>query len=230
MDAGGERRSETDRLLATAAAALLAVPILAGAATALPEDLDVFSSFETSEGFPTNTGGVPFTLGTSPATATFGGDAFAGIIGAKALYRTGTQAWMVNGAGMGTITFETNAAEVQFWSRTSAGASGTTVITAFDDLGAVIGSPITLTPGNPFQLISFIGSIDHIDVVNNDSSLLNSVDDFGFTPVPEPATFAMLSLGLLGLAARRRTRGSQRIRTQRYSLTAGTSSRRGAGG
>ena len=80
------------------------------------------------------------------------------------------------------------------------------VITAFDDFDNPIGSPVMLTPGNPFELASFSGSIDHLNLVNNDS-LMSSVDDFGFTAVPEPATFAMVSLGLiLGLSARRRTR------------------------
>lgn len=187
------------QVFASARALILILTLgTAGDAGALPEELDVFTNFE----FPSTDVGDPITLGTSPGTATLAGDAFAGKVGQLALYHSGSRAWMVTAGGTGTIAFETNAGRIEFWALANPNASGTTVITAFDDLDAVIGNAVTLIPGEDWLLVSFSGSIDRIDVINNDGSQLNGIDDFGFTPIPEPGTSAMLSLGLLALAAR----------------------------
>ena len=171
---------------------------LTSVASAAPMDLDVFTDFE--EFIPNTVLGVPFDIGLTPERATFSGDALAGFLTISELYHSGVRAWMVAPSGTGTITFETNAAEVEFWARTRSFATGSTVITAFDDVGAVIDT-VTLTAIDLFQLISFSGSIDHIDVVNNDSGFMNSIDDFGFTAIPEPSTFVLTAIGLFGLLA-----------------------------
>lgn len=152
-------------------------------ATADPFDQAVSTSFE---GFNTQVG-VPFSIGTSPERATFSGDAFASFLGITDLYRSGSKAWMVQGGGTGEISFETNAAVVEFFAKAGVFATGDTVITAFDDGGAVVGSPVTLSGGaREFTLVAFTGSIDRITVENfaqTGNSGLNGIDDFGFTPI-----------------------------------------------
>ena len=157
----------------------------------LAGDLGVFTDFE--EFVPNTAVDVPFDVGTDPERATFSGDAFAGIANIPELYHSGVRAWMVQPGGTGRIDFETNAAEVEFWARTRSFASGSTVITAFDDAENVIDT-ITLTAPDPFQLISFMGSIDYIEVVNNDLSQMNSIDDFGFTPIDPGDDLARIRL------------------------------------
>ena len=181
---------------------------LGSAALAAPEDQDVFENFD---GITPNTEvGVPFDVGVTPNTATFSGDGFAGVANIGELYFSGIRAWMVNPSGTGVVTFETNAAVVEFWTRLRTGANGSSVYTAYDDNDQVINAVTINTPG-PFQLVSFTGDIDRIEVVNNatGNGQMNSIDDFGFTPVPEPATAVML--GLIALAALREPRSRERI-------------------
>lgn len=172
-----------------------ALLLLAGSniANADPMDLDVFTTFE--EITPNTLPNEPFTIGTSPASAEFSGNAFAGVGGVPELYFSGIRAWMVMPDSTGLIQFETNAATVEFWSRIRTGADGATVITAFGDNGTAIDSVTIDTPG-PFQLVSFTGDIDHITVRNNatGTEMMNTIDDFGFTPIPEPAAFVGLVL------------------------------------
>ena len=176
--------------------ALLFIVGFTSVASAAPIDLEVFTDFD--ELVPNTVVGVPFDIGTEPERATFGGDAFKGIVGIPELYFSGSRAWMVIPSGTGIIDFETNAVEVEFWGRTRSFASGSSVFTAFDDANGVIDT-VTLTKNDNWQLISFSGNIDHIEVVNNDLSYMNSIDDFGFTPIPEPSTFVLGFLGLVAL-------------------------------
>ncbi len=162
---------------------------------AAPEDQDVFTDFETI-----NTGiGDSFSIGTSPDSATFSGDGFSGVAGIGELYFSGNHAWMVNPAGTGVIDFETNAATVEFWTRIRTGADGSSVYTAYDDADQVVDTLTISTPG-AFQLVSFAGNIDRIVVENNATTagdrLMNSIDNFGYTAVPEPCSIA-LSIGAI---------------------------------
>jgi hypothetical protein len=187
-----------------ALAALLALPLFAAPAVAAPQDLDFFTDFEDID--PNTNAGDIITVGVSPETADLGGDAFAGVVGDFSLYFSGIRAWMVLPGGTGTINFETLAVQVEFFATAHPSAGSTTVITAFDEFDAVIGAPVTLNPGAGFQLVSFTGEIDHIDVVNNDGSQMNGIDDFGFTPVPEAGGTLMLLSGVAFLAALGRSR------------------------
>ncbi len=158
---------------------------------------------EDFEGFiPNTTPGDDITLGTTPKSATLGGDAFAGVVGIGALYHSGIRAWMIEAGGTGTITFETNAAEVSFWAIQDSGAGGGLVITAFDDDDNEIDSS-THASGDPFALVKFTGSVDRITFENQSSSRMSSVDDLSFTAVPEPAMLGLLAMGLLGWRRRR---------------------------
>jgi hypothetical protein len=145
-------------------------------------------------------------VGVPPETAELGGDAFGGVVGLGQLYHSGLRAWMVVQSGVGFIDFQPEAGVVEFFATAHSAADGTTVITAFDANDAVVGTPVTLTPGTGFQLVSFTGAIASIEVINNATNQMNGIDDFGFTPVPEPGLAYMLYTGVTGVAwlARRR--------------------------
>ena len=185
----------TSRLLT----ALLTLPLslvlllLASPAAAVPQDLDVFTSFE--EFSPNSSIGEIIAVGLSPTTAEFSGDAFAGRIFMGALYHTGVRSWMVVENGVGVIEFvTTDAATVEFWARVLSAASGSTVITAFDAFDVIADGPVTIIPGTGWQLVALTGSIARIDVENFDANEMNAIDDFGFTPLPEPsAALALVS-------------------------------------
>ena len=190
---------------------MLVLSLLAAPAAAVPQDLDIFSSFE--EFNPNSAIGQTIAIGLSPTTAEFSGDAFAGRIGVGALYHTGVRSWMVlgndvgNSNGVGLIDFvTTDAATVEFWARVRSAASGNTVITAFDAFDVIAGGPVTIIPGTGWQLVSFTGSIAQIEVVNLDANEMNGIDDFGFTPLPEPGAALALASGsvLLLVIGRRR--------------------------
>ena len=172
--------------------------LLAPVAMAAPEDQDTFDDFE-SINTATN---EAFNIG----TAQFSGNAFSGVAGIGELYHSGSHAWMVNPVGVATIDFgATNAATVEFWTRLRTGANGSSIYTSFDDAGTVIESTTLDTPGD-FQLLSFTGDIDHITIENfaTGNLQMNSIDDFGFTAVPEPGSLAALAVGSLVMLRRRR--------------------------
>ena len=183
----------------------LALLLLAAPAAALPEGQAVFTSFEE---FNPNSGiGQIIAVGSSPTTGEFSGDAFAGRIGVGALYNTGVRSWMVLENGVGVIEFvTTDAATVEFWARVLSAASGNTVITAFDAFDVIADGPVTIIPGTGWQLVALTGSIARIDVVNFDANEMNAIDDFGFTPLPEPGAALALASGsvLLLVIGRRR--------------------------
>ena len=183
----------------------LGLALLAAPAAAVPQDLDFFTSFEDIN--PNSAIGEIIVLGTSPTTAEFGGDAFAGRIFVAALYHTGLRSWMVVENGVGVIDFvTTDAATVEFWVRVLSAATGNTVITAFDAFDVIADGPVTISPGTGWQLVSLTGSIARIDVVNLDVNEMNAIDDFGFTPLPEPSAALALASGsvLLLFIGRRR--------------------------
>jgi hypothetical protein len=66
---------------------------------------------------------------------------------------------------------------------------------------------VAVKPGTGWQLISLTGGIARIDVVNLDDTELNGIDDFGFTPLPEPGVLLALVSGaaLLGVIHRKRS-------------------------
>jgi hypothetical protein len=195
----------TRTLVPNAVATLLALLLSALPAAALPEDQTVFTDFE--DVFPNTVPGEIIVVGVSPDSADLGGDAFGGRIGVGTLYHSGLRSWMVEANGTGVITFETDGDVVEFYARVLSSATGETVITAFDALDVIVDGPVVVEPGTGWQLVSLTGGIARIDVVNLDGAQLNGIDDFGFTPLPEPGGVLTLASGsaLLGVIGRRRS-------------------------
>ena len=179
------------------AAALLLLAV----SLSTPAAAEVFDDFELIN----TTVGAPFTIGTAPEEATFSGDAFSGVAGIGELYFSGSHAWMVNPDGVGNIAFEANAASVTFWTRLRSGANGASIYTAYDDANQVVDSFTISTPA-AFQLLTFAGNIDRIEVVNNatGNGQMNSIDDIRFTAVPEPTAATLSTLAVFALSWRRR--------------------------
>ena len=185
-------------LIAGALSVVLSVPVYAA-----PVDQDVFTDFE-------SIASTDFTVGTSPDTAHFIGG-FSGVAGILELYNSGTHAWMVNPGDTGTITFETDAATVNFFARTRSVADGNSILTTFDSLDQVIQTQ-TLTNVDGWVEVLFTGAIAKIEFQNlaaaGCSDCMNSIDDFGFSAVPVPAAawlFGSGLLGLVGIARRKKT-------------------------
>ena len=148
-------------------------------------------------------------VGMSPTTANLGGDALAEELPeGSPLSFSGLYSWRISPNSTGTITFETDAAEVQLWVTThplaSGSSSGRTRVRAFDAFDVLIGFA-SITRGTGWHLVSFSGSIARIDVSNDDDFRMNGIDDFAFTALPEPsATLMLLSGGaLLAILGRR---------------------------
>ncbi len=198
-------RSKTAGFLSGVAAMAVLAGIRPGPALASAAELAVFEDFETIDA-------TDFRIGTGRETAQFRGG-FSGVAGIPELYLSGSHAWMVNPGRSGEITFETNAAEVVFHARTRSTADDVSVLRAFDDQDVQVGDTITLTPGAPFQRVALTGSIARIQFDNPAScdSCMNSIDDFGFSPVPIPAAAWLFGSGLLALAG---LSGRRRRKTQ----------------
>ena len=173
--------------------ALLALPLLAAAAAASPQEQAVFTSFEEFD--PNTIEGEPIVIGTFPDSAVLSGDAWAGATGNFDLYYSGLRSWMVVARGIGVMTFETDAEVVEFWARVLALARRGTIITAFDEFGEIVGVPVTVSPGTGWQPIYFSGRIAWIEVDNLDTQEMNAIDDFGFTSLPEPGAALTLVSG-----------------------------------
>jgi hypothetical protein len=194
----------TRALVPNAIAAVSALLLFAAPAAALPEGQAVFTDFEDVN--PNTNPGEIIVVGVSPDSADLGGDAFGGRIGAGVLYHSGVRSWMVEANGIGVATFEVDADVVEFYARVRSSATGDTVITAFDAFDVIIDGPVSVAPGTGWQLISLSGGIARIDVVNLDGAQVNGIDDFGFTPLPEPGAVLPLASGaaLLIVIGRRR--------------------------
>jgi hypothetical protein len=194
----------TRALVPNAIAALLAPLLFVAPAAALPEDQAVFTDFEDVS--PNTVPGEIIVVGASPDSADLDGDAFGGRIGVAALYHSGVRSWMVEANGTAVITFETDADVVEFYARVLSSATGETVITAFDAFDVIVDGPANVLPGTGWQLISLAGGIARVDVVNLDGAELNGIDDFGFTPLPEPrAALTLISgVALMSVIGRRR--------------------------
>ena len=194
----------TRTLVPNAIVALLALLLLALPAAAVHQDQAVSTSFENI--IPNTNVGDLIVVGVSPDSADLGGDAFGGQIGELDLYHSGSRSWMVEANGTGLITFETDADVVEFYARVLLLAVGDTVITAFDAFDVIVDGPVTIQPDTGWQLISLSGGIARIDVVNLDGGQINGIDDFGFTPLPEPGAVLTLASGsaLLSVIGRRR--------------------------
>lgn len=183
----------TRTLVRNAVATVSALLLSALPAAALPEDQAVFTDFEDVS--PNTVPGEIIVVGVSPDSADLGGNAFGGRIGVGSLYHSGSRSWMVEANGTGVITFETDGDVVEFYARVLSSATGETVITAFDAFDVIVDGPVVVEPGTGWQLVSLTGGIARIDVVNLDGAQLNGIDDFGFTPLPEPGTALTLASG-----------------------------------
>jgi hypothetical protein len=184
----------THTLVRNAVATLSTLLLSALPAAALPEDQAVFTNFEDVS--PNTVPGEIIVVGVSPDSADLGGNAFGGRIGVGSLYHSGSRSWMVEANGVGVITFETDGDVVEFYARVLSSATGETVITAFDVFDVIVDGPVAVEPGAGWQLVSLTGGITRIDVANLDGAQLNGIDDFGFTPLPEPGTALTLASGV----------------------------------
>jgi len=130
-----------------------------------PPSPSVETSFEDSE--VTNGGIGPFSVGTSPSSATFS-TGRAESRGVGALYRDGDNSWHILYGTSATVTFETPPSTLSFWVRTVNAADVSTV--EIFDVNSVLIPPV-ITPTTTFQQIfvtrnpgeTLIGSMD----VNN---------------------------------------------------------------
>lgn len=179
----------------TVGACAVFVALCGTAALALPEDQAVFTDFE-------GISSTDFVVGSSPASAHFSGG-LSDFLGIFELYHSGLYAWMIDPQEFGLIEFETDAAVVEFYARNASFATQPTLIVAMDEHHEVVDSH-QIDQNEAWELVTLRGVIDHIEVYNFDTEAMNSIDDFGFTPVPEPGTLALL--GVVGAAVIRRAR------------------------
>lgn len=205
---------------------ILLLPTLAAAQTMIsPGDQSLFEDFES---FTAGGSGSPeiFERFDTPDAVTFSGG-WSGFAGVGAFYHSGVRAWMVqpqgSGAstGEGVIAFETPAANVSFF---LASGDGTGEYEVFSDSGdslfSMTDSLLTdIRPAASPDFVSldasFLGAsegIGRIEFRSSGSPL--AVDDFGYTPIPEPAlAAALLASGALVVVVfvRRRRSLAKRI-------------------
>ena len=179
--------------------------LLAGALPAFgqvaPPSQDFFDDFSFNQG----SSGSPETINlfTSPDVATFTGG-WAGVAGVPAFYHSGTQAWMLEPGNSGDITFETAADNVSFFLATSDGTGSLEVFDSADNslFSQTTGFETNISgAGAVFEsfdatTLGAVGGIDRIEL-SSPAGVTMAIDDFGVTPVPEPAQFAFLT-GVLG--------------------------------
>lgn len=121
-----------------------------------------------------------FSIGQSPISAEFSGGA-AQTVGVRAYYHSGAFSWHVPRDGMGVVSFETPAQELDFWFRDTAGAASSTyrvVNTAGNVIAQGNGSQsfnrvsVTLPSSDPL-----IATVEFLNSGGGDTV----VDDFSFT-------------------------------------------------
>lgn len=163
---------------------------------AAPADQDVFEDFE----MLSTAYGVPFEIGPSGSRAEFGGNARSSDVGAFRAF-SGTYAWSVqNAAAVGTITFlDAPASVVEFYASAGSNPFAMT-IKAFDPDGILIGSPIDVF-GSAWELQEITGPVGHIEVTNSAAGDEVYIDDFGYSPVPEPGHALLQGVALVAALA-----------------------------
>ncbi|GAB6061413.1 PEP-CTERM sorting domain-containing protein [Deferrisoma palaeochoriense] len=119
----------------------------------------------------------------------------------------------ISGASMdyqGPLGFTLDA--FSFKVRFAANQAQNLTVTAFDTLGVQIGVPETVSISESWQEFTFDWGgavIDKLvftaDAGNNNSRFF--MDNFTYTPVPEPGTLILLGTGFAGLAGYRRRKG-----------------------
>ncbi len=84
-------------------------------------------------------------------------------------------------------------------------ALGANTLASLSNERAMLGQSVF--PGDPL----FVGSINEFSILDNALSGPEIADHFAAGPVPEPSTFALIGMGLAGLAVLRRRRASKRF-------------------
>ncbi len=180
-----------------------------------------FEDFQVFTQNPVFANRVNFDIGVSPFTANFSGGIASGNGGFSQFNHTlptlsGTQdqdplgSWRVEdisfgGTGLGTITFETPAAKVEFYAAVFVPEDGELLVYDTNDnlLTSTSDLPLSISHefAEPFTFFSFIaadlgapGGIGRIEYTNGPATsfqgnvLHNVIDDFGFTPVGAPGS------------------------------------------
>ena len=186
-----------------------------------PPNNTVFEDFQVFTQNPVFANRVNFDLGVSPFTANFSGGIASGNGGFSQFNHTlptlsGTQdqdplgSWRVEdisfgGTGLGTITFETPAAKVEFYAAVFVEGDGEIQIFDTNDNLLTSTSDLPLSISHeffvPFTFFSFVAAdlgapegIGEINYTNGPATsfqgnvLHNVIDDFGFTPVGAPGS------------------------------------------
>ncbi len=186
-----------------------------------PPNNTVFEDFQVFTQNPIFANRVNFDLGVSPFTANFSGGIASGNGGFSQFNHTlptlsGTQdqdplgSWRVEdisfgGTGLGTITFETPAAKVEFYAAVFVPDDGELQVFDTNDnlLTSTSDLPLSISHefSEPFTFFSFVAAdlgapegIGKITYYNGPATsfqgnvLHNVIDDFGFTPVGAPGS------------------------------------------